>query len=47
MYKRPYGYAGSIYAQTNVPAPAANQMNLRLPSSADLLPSGFYYIWQP
>jgi len=47
MYKRPYGYAGSIYADTNVPAPKADEMSLRLPTSGQMLPGGFYYMWQP
>ena len=48
MYKRPYGYAGSIYAETNVPAPkASGDMSLHLPTNGEILPGGFYYIWQP
>ena len=46
MYKRPYGYSGSIYAEMPMPTPKSNDMNLRLPMS-DWLPSGFYYLWQP
>jgi protease IV len=47
MYKRPYGYSGSIYAESSTPAPqASNQMTLKLPFSQSL-PMGFYYIWQP
>jgi protease IV len=46
MYKRPYGYSGSIYAEMPAPLPRSNDMNLRLPMS-DWLPSGFYYLWQP
>lgn len=47
MYKRPYGYEGSIYADTAVPVPDAHEMNLNLPAASALLPTGFYYLWQP
>jgi protease-4 len=49
MYKRPYGYMGSIYADTSTPAPNAAQANvLQLPLPASMsLPRGFYYLWQP
>jgi protease-4 len=48
MYKRPYGYKGSIYADTSVPQPQANSntTKLELPGGP-LLPSGFYYLWHP
>jgi protease-4 len=47
MYKRPYGYRGSIYAETNIPQPqAANVTKLELPGTP-LLPGGFYYLWNP
>jgi protease-4 len=46
MYKRPYGYAGSIYAQMPAPMPQSNDMTLKLPTS-ELLPGGFYYLWEP
>lgn len=46
MYKRPYGYSGSIYAQMPGPAPAANVTTLKLPMT-DWLPTGLYYLWQP
>ncbi|HEX3357278.1 MAG TPA: signal peptide peptidase SppA [Tepidisphaeraceae bacterium] len=46
MYKRPYGYSGSIYAETPVPAPQANVLQLPLPDAA-YLPRGFYYLWMP
>jgi protease IV len=45
MYKRPYGYSGSIYAHNEIPAPQANTIQLPLPESA-YLPEGFYYLWQ-
>ena len=50
MYKRPFGYSGSIYAVMPAPLPQSstttNQFNLKLPFS-ESLPSGFYYLWQP
>lgn len=46
MYKRPYGYSGSIYAEMPAPVPRSSDINLKLPMS-DWLPSGFYYLWQP
>jgi len=46
MYKRPYGYSGSIYADMSMPAPRSNDLNLNLPMS-HWLPDGFYYLWQP
>ena len=47
MYKRPYGYGGSIYASTQTPRPQANVLQLRLPMELPFLPAGFYYLWQP
>jgi protease IV len=46
MYKRPYGYSGSIYAEMHTPEPRSSTLNLKLPMS-DWLPDGFYYLWQP
>jgi len=46
MYKRPFGYSGSIYAEMPAPMPQSNSMNLKLPMS-DWVPNGFYYLWQP
>lgn len=46
MYKRPYGYQGSIYANQNVPQPQANTLNIPLPESSAFLPRGFYYLWE-
>jgi protease IV len=46
MYKRPYGYTGSIYAEMPAPMPKNNDLTLKLPMS-EWLPSGFYYLWQP
>jgi len=47
MYKRPYGYSGSIYANGPTPTPQANVMHLELPGTDAFLPTGFYYLWQP
>ena len=48
MYKRPYGYRGSVYADTSTPAPQASSSvtKLELPGGP-LLPSGLYYLWNP
>jgi len=47
MYKRPYGYSGSIYADASVPTPRANVLYLDLPEADVFLPRGFYYLWKP
>jgi protease-4 len=47
MYRRPYGYGGSIYAESEIPAPKSDVTHLELPGEDDLLPDGFYYIWRP
>ncbi len=47
IYKRPYGYGGSIYADGSVPPPRADVMRLELPGAQKMLPGGFYYLWQP
>jgi protease-4 len=50
IYRRPYGYSGSIYAQAPpVPTqtPPSNVLELKLPGVRDPLPTGFYYLWQP
>jgi protease-4 len=47
LYKRPYGYGGSIYASTNAPAPRADTLRLEVPGAQTVLPGGFYYLWQP
>jgi protease-4 len=46
MYKRPFGYTGSIYAEMPASMPQSNSLNLKLPMS-EWMPSGFYYLWQP
>jgi protease-4 len=46
-YQRPYAYGGSIYASGQVPQPQANVLQLQLPGEKNLLPSGFYYLWNP
>ena len=47
LYKRPFGYSGSIYAQDATPQPAANVTVLKIPGVTDPLPVGFYYLWVP
>lgn len=47
LYKRPYGYGGSIYAQNPTPKPEANVLELNVPGAQSILPAGFYYLWQP
>ncbi len=52
LYKRPYGYGGSIYASASGPAPQQNHQNqqtivINLPHSRAFLPTGFYYLWEP
>lgn len=46
-YRRPYAYGGSIYASQSMPQPQSNVVQLQLPGERSLLPSGFYYLWQP
>ena len=46
MYKRPHGYRGSIYADTDLPQPQTHVTKLELPGGP-WLPSGFYYLWNP
>jgi protease IV len=46
MYKRPHGYSGSIYASQSTPAPQSNVLRLDV-GAGPLLPTGFYYLWQP
>ena len=47
LYKRPYGYGGSIYAQAPAAQPRANVIQLNVPGAQSILPAGFYYLWQP
>lgn len=47
MYKRPYGYKGSIYADASTPQPRASVLTIELPESEAFLARGFYYLWQP
>ena len=47
MYKRPYGFSGSIYANGPAPTPNANVTHLHIPGTDSILPTGFYYLWQP
>ncbi|MCY2955281.1 MAG: signal peptide peptidase SppA [Planctomycetota bacterium] len=47
LYKRPYGYGGSIYAKDSGGVPTANVIQLNLEPSRAFLPTGFYYLWEP
>lgn len=48
MYKRPFGYRGSIYATDATPPAQANVVQLSLTDAAEsLMPTGFYYLWKP
>jgi len=47
MYKRPYGYSGSIYSSDSIQPPRSDVMKLEIPAADDLMPTGFYYLWQP
>jgi len=47
MYKRPYGYGGSIYASTSTPTPKAEgTTTINLPGAAGFVPAGFYFLWR-
>ena len=47
MYKRPYGYTGSIYAESSTPQLKSDVLTLSLPGAQSMLPGGFYYLWMP
>jgi protease-4 len=48
LYIRPYGHGGSIYAQNQLPAPEARgNTTLRIPGLQEMMPPGFYYMWEP
>jgi protease-4 len=47
LYRRPFGYSGSIYAQNPTPQPQATVLELNVPGLNDRLPTGFYYLWMP
>ena len=46
LYKRPYGYSGSIYAHAQEDPPKANVTELNLIPKT-FLSTGFYYLWNP
>jgi len=46
MYRRPYGYTGSIYATQDLPPAQSGGLSVPIPESLSL-PNGFYYLWQP
>lgn len=47
IYRRPFGYGGSIYAQSSTPQPQSSVIQLSVPGVTDRLPTGFYYLWMP
>ena len=47
LYRRPYGYGGSIYAKNETGQPQTAVFNLNLPPTRELLGTGFYYLWDP
>jgi protease-4 len=47
LYRRPYGYGGSIYADASIAPPKSKTMELRIPLLESALPPGFYYLWRP
>src|SRR2546430_15690232 len=47
LYKRPYGYSGSIYAHSQEEPPRANVNEFNLIAPRTFLPTGFYYLWNP
>ena len=47
LYKRPYGYSGSIYAHSQEEPPQANLTQFNLLAPRTFLPTGFYYLWNP
>ena len=47
MYKRPYAYAGSVYAASQRGPNQAQTLRLELPGAQQMMPTGFYYLWQP
>ena len=49
MYKRPYGYTGSIYAsaQSGEPRAAQSPITINVPNLHEIMPRGFYYLWEP
>lgn len=47
MYKRPYEYAGSVYAASQRGPSQAQTLRLELPGAQQMMPTGFYYLWQP
>ena len=47
LYRRPYGYAGSIYAESQTPRPRANVLQLELPESRAFCRAGFIVSGKP
>lgn len=47
IYRRPYGYGGSIYAHAQNPQPQTSVLQLNIGPQEAFLPAGFYYLWRP
>lgn len=47
IYRRPYGYSGSIYAASTIPSPKTNITAIDLPGADAFVRAGFYYLWRP
>jgi protease-4 len=47
IYRRPYGYSGSIYASSTIPSPKAAGTTIEIPGASGLVPAGFYFLWRP
>jgi protease-4 len=47
MYRRPYGYSGSIYASSELAPARASGTTINVPGAEAIVPAGFYYLWRP
>jgi protease-4 len=47
IYRRPYGYSGSIYASSSLTPPKSSGATFDLPGVQSFVPAGFYYMWRP
>lgn len=47
IYKRPFGYEGSVYAAAEPIRPMSNGSPITLPETLQPLPGGAYYLWRP
>ncbi len=46
LYRRPFGYGGSIYAASDTPPASAQSIQVNLPGIDNRLGPGFYYLWE-